>query len=299
MLEKIFENAQLTDETKKALTEAFESAVSARVNERVDLEVKNAVEKIDEAHGAKLKELMEAIDKDHTAKFKKAFSHIDQDHSKKLMKVAEHYEGIIKKDASKFRDELVGHISDYMDLYLEKAIPADDMKAAVENTSARRILESIKQLVSVDEEYIDNNIREALADGKTIIDDLRGKLNTALKENVEINKKLNTIQGELLIEQKTSAMSDEKKSYVKKLLGSKGPEYIKENFNYVVEMFERSDDIDNEVLVEKAKTKVVSEKIDTPVVSEAVEQKAVSDEVAPVGGYLSELKAQDSRSKTK
>ena len=83
-------------------------------------------------------------------------------------------------------------------------------------------------------------------------------------------------------------------AYVKKLLAGKSAEYIKENFNYVVEMFERSDVDDNEVIVEQAKTKVVQEKIDTPVVSETVEASKVD---APVGGYLSELKAQDSRSK--
>jgi type VI protein secretion system component VasK len=293
MLEKIFENTELTDEAKTALKEAFEAAVTERANERVVLEVQNAVKQIDEAHGAKLKELIEAIDVDHAKKFKKAVAHIDVDHTNKLRKVAMHYESIIKKDASTFRDELVGHISDYMDLYLEKAMPADTLKEAVQNTNAKRILESIKQLVSVDEEYINNNIREALTDGKNIIDDLRSQLNTALKENVQINKQLGAIQGELILEKKTAAMSEDKQTYIKKLLNGKSAEYIKENFNYVVEMFERSDDSDNQVLVEKATQKVVNEKIDTPVVSES---KKDSSAVAPVGGYLSELKAQDSRS---
>lgn len=294
MLEKIFENTELTDEAKTALKEAFEATVTERVNERVALEVQDAVKQIDEAHGVKLKELMEAIDVDHAAKFKKAIEHIDVDHTKKLQKVAEHYEGIIKKDAATFRDELVGHISDYLDLYIEKAMPAETMQKAVENTNAKRILESIKQLVSVDEEYINDNIREALADGKGIIDDLRGQLNAALKENVQINKQLNSIQGELLIEKKTAAMSEDKQAYIKKLLSGKSADYIKENFNYVVEMFERSDDSDNDVLVEKATQKVVNEKIDTPVVSESKQDSSAG---APVGGYLSELKAQDSRSK--
>ena len=200
MLEKIFENSQLTDEAKKALTEAFDTAVNTKVDERIALEVKNAVTQIDEQHGEKLKALMEALDKDHTVKFKKAINHIDRDHAGKLRKIAEHYQKIIKKDAASFRDELVGHISDYMDLYLDRVIPKDTLQLAVENTSAKRILEGIKQLVSVDEEYIDGNIREALKDGKQIIDDLRSQLNTALKENVDINKKLNIISGELVLE---------------------------------------------------------------------------------------------------
>ena len=292
MLEKIFENSQLTDEAKKALTEAFDTAVNTKVDERIALEVKNAVTQIDEQHGEKLKALMEALDKDHTVKFKKAINHIDRDHAGKLRKIAEHYQKIIKKDAASFRDELVGHISDYMDLYLDRVIPKDTLQLAVENTSAKRILEGIKQLVSVDEEYIDGNIREALKDGKQIIDDLRSQLNTALKENVDINKKLNIISGELVLEQKLNSMTEDKKSYVKKLLAGKPAEYIKENFEYVVEMFDRSDVNDNEVIVEKAKAKVVNEKIDTPVVSEAPKASSVD---APIGGYLSELKAQDSR----
>jgi len=294
MLNKIFENSQLTDETKKALTEAFEGAVTAKTNERVALEVENAVKQIDEKHGKMLKKLMEAVDKDHTVKFKKALRHIDNDHSNKLRKIAEHYQRIIKKDAASFRDELVGHISDYMDLYLDKALPHETLQLAVENTSAKRILEGIKQLVSVDEEYIDSNIREALKDGKHIIDDLRDQLNTALKENVNINKKLNIVQGELVLEQKLNSMAEDKKAYIKRLLDGKPAEYIKENFDYVVEMFDKSDVNDNEVIVEEAKTRVVRDKIDTPSVSEV---SKTSNDDAPVSGYLSELKAQDSRSK--
>jgi hypothetical protein len=99
-------------------------------------------------------------------------------------------------------------------------------------------------------------------------------------------------QAELLLEQKTIDLPDDKKAYVKKVLAEKDPEYIKENFDYVVEMFERDQQDEVELLKEDAQKGAVSNEVDQPVITESSE----ADEAdVPVNGYLSELKRFDNR----
>lgn len=86
-------------------------------------------------------------------------------------------------------------------------------------------------------------------------------------------------------------MSSSKKEYLTKILCDKSPSYIEENFNYVVEMFEKDENEERSVLAEQAKTKSVSKdaKVPAPVINESVINNN-SQEYNPVTDYLSELK---------
>jgi len=101
-------------------------------------------------------------------------------------------------------------------------------------------------------------------------------------------------------------MPRHKKEYIFKLLESKSPSYIKDNFNYVVEMFEREDE-DREVIAEHVKESYSKPKrsrrprssryesrgieVDTPpvVMTESVKPSSVASE------YLLELQNQENR----
>ena len=67
ILEKVGKDI-MSDETKKAITDSFNSAVDALVTERAELAVKDAVQKIDEVHSEKLQKLLDTIDDVHTSK---------------------------------------------------------------------------------------------------------------------------------------------------------------------------------------------------------------------------------------
>lgn len=277
----------LTDEAKASIQEHFEQAVNAKVKERTDLEIKRVTENIDKKHSEKLNQLLEAIDEDHSKKFQKALKTIDEDHSKKLKKLVAHYEKIIEKDSKVLKENLCDDISNFLNLYIEKLIPQQEIKKAVENKQALTILESIKKLVSVDERYINDEIKEALKDGKNKLDTLSSKLNQTLKENIDLKKELNKANASLMLEYKTVDMPTEKKNFVYKLLKDKSPEYIKENFNFVVEMFER-DDESRHLVTEKTayrRPRRVSDEIDTP--TRPIVEKAETS--APKNEYLEAL----------
>ena len=181
----------ITEETASVIAEAFETAVNEKSKAQVELEVKNALIKIDEEHAEKLQKLIDAIDIDHTSKLQNVVNAINENHAIKLKKVLKKYDGLVEERAQQFSSKLVGEISNYLDLYLEKAIPSFQLEEAVANTYAKNALDKIKKIISIDPEYINENVKAALTTGKTAIDDLKSQLNEAVKDNIKLNQNLN------------------------------------------------------------------------------------------------------------
>jgi len=268
----------ITEDTLTAVHEAFEQAVEEKAEQKTQLQVEAVTAKIDEDHSEKLQKLVEAIDADHTAKLKKLVETIDFDHAQKLRKVLtkideehtgklkqviKHYQTVLNEEAETFRSRLVDEVSNYLDLYMEKTIPTEQVNEAVENIRAKKTLDQIRQLVAINEDYIDNEVKEALVDGKRTIDSLKKELNEALESNTELNHKLNRSEAALLLENKTKELPSAAKSYVNKLLKGKSPEYIQENYQYVVEMFEKEISEQEDIAKEGVEQRIV-ESVDRP-----------------------------------
>lgn len=280
----------LTEDTKKAILDAFNEAVDTKVQERIDLEIKTALDKQDEEHAAKAEQLIEAVDSDHAIKLEMVVNAINEDHTEKGKQIVAKYEKIINEEAVKFRNYLITEISNYMELALDKTIPVKEITEAAQNSQSRRLVDEIKKIVSLDEEYVTNEIRDAMKDAKSQIETLRGDMNTVIKENVKLNQDLKSTASKLLLAESTAGLPDSKKQYVLRVLADKSPEFIKENFDYVVKMAEKEEADKSETLVETAKkeTKTVTNKVDTPPLAEsAPAQTSVED--SETAGYLEEL----------
>lgn len=300
----------ISEETLNTIEEAFVQAVEEKTKEKIQLESENlkqkldnsyttklqhVVEQIDTDHTTKLKKLVEAIDMDHAAKLQKLVKGIDQKHTKMLEQVVEKYEGQIAEEAKGFQERIVEEVSNYLDLYLDKNLPTQQISEAVANIKAAKQLNQIRQIVGISEEFVDTEIKEALVDGKKTIDSLRDELNEALKENAQLNQRANKAEATIIIEQKTQDMPSSKKQFVSKLLGNKAPQYIEENFGYVVEMFEKEAQEEVDEIKESVKNEFIkTPNIDRPQVIEEQKQfnneieRTVSSEV--VNGYLNEMK---------
>ena len=297
------------------------------LNERIQLEVDAALMKVDEDHSEKLEQLVEAIDQDHTAKLQKLVEAIDEDHTAKLQKLIEsidedhtnklqkvlkkideshtemlqqvisRYQTELKESAAGFQGRMIDEVSSYLDLYLEKIVPKEQISEAVVNIQAKKALDTIRQIVSVDESYMDGEVKEALIDGKKIIDSLKKELNEAVSVNTELNHKLNEVESNLLLEQKTKELPASTRGYVTKLLKGRSPEYIQENFQYVVEMHERELSDRVETAKEKSVPRRIVESTDRPLVNEHLENEIVSprdeERSSPVGEYLNVMKRGD------
>lgn len=300
----------ISEETLNTVEEAFNQAVEEKAKEKIQLESENlrqkldetytqklelVIEKIDQDHTAKLKKLVEAIDTDHAVKLQKLVKSIDKKHTEMLQQVVEKFEGQTKQEAKEFQDRLVEEISNYLDLYIDKTIPKDQISEAVENIKAANQIKQIRQIVGISEEFVDNEVKEALVDGKKTIDSLRAELNESLKVNAELEQRANKAEAHIILEQKTADMPATKKQFITKLLGNKAPQYIEENFSYVVDMFEKETQEEVDDIKESVKNQFTSTPaVDRPQIIE--EKKEFNDEIERnpssegVSGYLNEMK---------
>jgi len=285
----------LSEDTKTLLIDAFNEAVEQSATDRLEIEVKSALEMLDEEHTTQLSQLLEAIDRDHTHKLTEVLQKLDEDHTEKLQYLIKKNQNLIKEDAGSFKKQLVKQLSNYLDLYLEDAIPKREIAEAVSNRQAQRTLDEIKSLVAIDEEYVNDTIREAVADGKKTIDALKTELNEAVKQNIKLNQEVKTTKSSLILEGVTKNFEKTKKNYVMRVLSGKDPDYITENFDYVVKMFEKDENENQHILAEdaKKKTKVMTNKVDMPKKDVELIQESADQNEGAVSEYLQSLKQQD------
>ena len=125
------------------------------------------------------------------------------------------------------------------------------------------------------------SVKDAVMEGKNTIDDLSARLKEVEKENNILREAYNSTQVNLFLEQKTSGLPEKKKEYLKKVLGDKSPDFIKENFEYTARLFDKKENERIEVIKEQA---FVNRKVKADAPREVVaEKKQVTNP------YLSEL----------
>jgi hypothetical protein len=296
ILSQINGGETLTEDSKKVIAEAFEEAVKVKAQETVKLEVENAERRLDEQHSEKLDQLLEDIDQKHTEKFAHAMKVMDDDHCKKLMMLKEKYEKIIEKDAKEFHDFMAQQVDAYLDQFLEEAVPAKQLQEAVENIKARRLIEKIKEVVSLDDEFINETIANGIKESKQSINGLKSELNEAMKSNIKLNQELNRTKAELVLEQKTIGFPKNKKAYVMRALKDKDPEYIVEQIDKVVEMFDRDEDGKVQLLKEEAGNQTVTHDVGHPARQKQSLNES-SEQNSHVNVYLEQLKQMDPASR--
>jgi len=287
-------NDILSEATKGILTEdvlkEIEAAFNTSVNERAQLHVEKALTEQDADYSKKLETLIEAIDTDHTNKLKKVVEAIETDRANKLKAVVVKYEKALNNEATSFKSSIVNEISNYLDLYLEEKLPTASINEAVKNKKAVALLESLRNMLSVDMAVAKDSIRDAIVDGKHKLDEAASQLEVAQKEVAKLTEENKKLSAALVLEEKLSTLQEDKKAYVKKVLGNKAAEFIKENFDYTVKLFERTE---NERLA-TLKTEAVAEAVATQVDRPVIEEKAstpVSKESDPYfNAYMGELK---------
>ena len=257
----------------------IESAFDARVADKAKIHVDKALLEQDELYTSKLEELLEALDLDHTKKLKKIVEAIDADRTGKLKAVISKYETILSEDADGFKTELVESISHYLDAFLEESIPSGEIKEAVKNKKAIAVLEGIRSHLAVDAALEKDSIKEAVVDGKKQINEASQKLESVLQEKAVIQEELQTMKSAALLQEKTAGLDERTGKYIRKMLSGKDVEYISENFDYTVKLFQKKE----ESRLEGLKIEALTE---TTKVDRVIEEKAES---APLSPYMSEL----------
>lgn len=259
----------LSEESLDHIQEAFDSAVQ----ERVDLHVEKALVEQDEAYATKLESLLEAIDNDHCSKLERLVEAIDTNHAQKLQLIVKKYKTALNEEAKGLKESLVDNISNYLELYVEKAIPTKQITEAVNNKRAHDVLKELREVLAVDQMLAKKKVASAIQDGKRQIDESAARADKTAAEAATLKKNLDRAQAELILERKSQGLPERKKEYVKRVLAEKSAEFIAENFDYTVKMFDKDDEQARSKLREQAREQRKQTNKDVDVIVETKQQE--------------------------
>ena len=231
----------LPDQVKDLLTEDSLNTIETALQEKTSLLIETALINQDELYSQKLQQLMKAIDKDHTSKLKRVVEAVDISNARKLSTVVKRYEKEINKNAKSFKNTLVESISDYLEEYIDEAIPKNAIVEATKNKTALNVLTNLRRVLAVDAALMKESVKEAVQDGKTQLDTLNEHVTKLEKENKILKESYLKTKADLILEEKTSDLPDKKKEYIKKVLGDKTPKFIEENFDYTLRLFDKKE----------------------------------------------------------
>ena len=280
----------LTEQTLTDIKTAFDAIVNATADERAKIQVESALQRQDAEYSGKLEKLLTAIDVDHANKLTRVVEAIDTNHCDKLKKVVYLYEKALTKDAKNFKADIVSRLDKYLDLYLEEKLPTATITQAVDNVRSEKLVSQIRTLLGVDMAMATESIRSAVLDGKAQLDDYKKALEDANKKLKMVTESAAKQESELLVEKSIATLPADKKQYAKKMLSGKSPTYIKENFNYVMDMFDKNEAAVLEVLKEQASTEAHAMSTDRPsVVEESVSSESSEVTDPQLNTYLTEL----------
>jgi hypothetical protein len=271
----------LPQQAKDLLTEESLSSIQQAIEAKTGVLVEAALVEQDELYASKLKQLITAIDKDHTAKLKRVVEAVDRTNAAKLLSVVKKYEKEINQGAASFKTTLVESISDYLEEFINEAIPAEAIEEATKNRTATEVLGNLRKVLAVDSALMSESVKDAVIDGKKQIDELSTEAEKLKKENALLKESYLKTKADLLLETKTASLADKKKEYLKRVLSDKTPKFIEENFDYTLRLFEKKEQERIDIIKEQAFTnrKV---KADAP-------REVVQEEKKQHNPYVSEL----------
>ena len=271
----------LTEDTLQAIEETFNEQLDSKAEERSKIAVAAALNEQDEKYAAKLETLLEAIDKDHCRKLEKVVESLDTDRTNKLKQVIAKYQRELNNEAAKLRDTVVESISDYLETYIDQAIPAKSIQEAVNNKKALSILENFRKTLGVDLALANESIREGVVDGKKRLDDASSRLTDLTEQRDALASELVELKKTIFLQEKTKSFDEKKSKFITKTFSGKDLEFIRENFDYTVKMFDKKHTDALEVLKEDA--------ISKSQIKEDVNQKLTTESVEPSNPYINAL----------
>ena len=261
----------LTEDSLKEIETVFNETVDKKAEDRSQIAVEAALHTQDEDHSKKLEELLESVDKDHTQKLKKVVEAVDSDRARKLKNVVRRYQQTVNEEATSLKDTVVESVSDYLDTYIEEALPTKTIEEATTNKRAFSLLSDIRKMLSVDMVLANESIREAVKDGKDTIDANKKELTELTQSHNNIAQELEGVKKDLYLEKKLTGYDDKKMNFVRKTFADKDLAFIEENFEYTVNIFDKKAQESLDILKEEAMTenktkeaKVVEEKVEQP-----------------------------------
>lgn len=274
----------LDNQVKKLLSEESLTKIQNAFDAKVDLIKEAALKAQDEENAVKLERLIESLDANYASKLKRVYKAVDQDRARKLAKVVKNYQKVVNEQAKAHQKQVVESLDAYLDEFLSETISTEELKAAVRNKSAYNVLSKLRGILSVDSVVMQESVKDAILDGKN-------KMVLLESENKELKQKLDAIEEKYknerinnLIEEKIEDFSESKKKFIRKTLKNKSHDFVVENFDYIVRLYDKKEGERIKEITEEAKQR----RVEKP---DVVIEESFTRQPEPTGAdtYLSDL----------
>jgi len=252
--EEIFAEA-ISSTNVKQLEEEY-SAKLEKLIEDTDISATAKLQEIKELYEAKLtrqdidatnkvKQLLEDINTNHENKLEALREELDIYATEKLEQVVEHYENLLNSSSVTrseiTKDKLASYVSDFLDTFLEETIPTSKLIKEAKLDKLEQTFDNMKKLLMIDDDYIQEEVKEAVLDAQLIIESKEKEVNDLIAEQIKITKKLNKIEAQQLLEQKTNRLDPKLKSYMLTRFNESSKETIEETFDEAIKAFKSSE----------------------------------------------------------
>ena len=269
---------ELPKDIEEVLTNESVEAIENAFKEKLELSVEAALTQQDDLYAEKLETLVASIDKDHATKMERLVEAVDTNNAKKLAQVITKYETELNEGAVEFKETLVESISNYIEEYVDEAIPAEAILEATRNKEALNVLHNLRNTLAVDSSLMAESVKSAIVEGKSEIDELKAEIAKLKEANTTLNENYNEAKSAVFLEARTAKFTEKKAAYLKKVLNDKTPRFIEENFEYTARLFDRKEKEQMEVIREEAiSQRTVKADAPKPVVVEKVEPKSAGN----------------------
>lgn len=229
----------LSDESLSALKEEFERLVESKVAERLSIATAAAEASLDEEVNKQTTELVHKIEEAHKIGLEKVVSHLNEKYESNIAKVRNYYKNQLGREALKFKNKLVESVSKYIDARVDRLVPYAEVKAAVKNDSAMKVLESFKHILNVNEATSNASIRKAVMEGHNMLQEAKKEAEVAKANAAGIQKQLDEMAESYAFERNIAQLDEDQKNFAIRMAKNAGVGYVNENMAYITNLYER------------------------------------------------------------
>ena len=229
----------LSEESLSALKEEFERLVESKVAERVALATAAAETSLDEEVNRQTTELVHKIEEAHKIGLEKVVNHLTEKYENNLEKVRNYYKNQLGREALKFKNTLVESVSKYINARIDKLVPYEEVKAAVKNDTAMKVLESFKQQLNVGEAMKDANVRGAIMEGYSMLQTAKKAEKAASEKAEKLQTQLDEMAESYAFERNLAQLYEDQKNFMIRMAKKAGVGYVNENMSYINSLYEK------------------------------------------------------------
>lgn len=269
------------------LQEKINQIVESRVNEQLQAAIKSAEVSYDAMMNERLEKVINAMEESFKRDIKETYNHLrarerkhlkeqhdkfskilestNAKHEAKYKNLKENTLANVKKNSENFREKLTNVVLEFVENEIEKRIPVETLKENVRHRAAYKLVESLKQMLNVDEASSRKMIKEPLREAVSLLKESNSKEATLIKENTELKEKLDESNAQIeqikrdsyLNERLATIPNVSQRNYLRRVCEGASKEWIEKNFDLSCKFFRESVSVDNETL---AKQTIASKK---------------------------------------